>query len=139
MKFTHSELYSNVKKLLKEDSMSKYDKIKQRIEALDNGWTKEADDVITEINPNGNRGKTISIPAWDVQHGYYIEILDGNKKGLKQFDYSTQCEKLDAFKKALLWLLDHSNIKKDERQEKVEALEKQIKDLQREVNKLKEG
>lgn len=30
-----------------------------------------------------------------------------------EFPFSSQCQKLQAFKDALLWLLDHSDIKKD--------------------------
>jgi len=74
---------------VKEVPMSKYQELKERIENLENGWDKEADDILRE---------------------------------LKFFDKSLQCEKLKAFKQALFWLLDHSDIK-DEKEEKIKELE----------------
>jgi len=51
---------------------------------------------------------------------------------------------MSAFKQSLLWLLDHSSIKKDEKAEKiailqarVNDLETQRKDLQNQIDELK--
>lgn len=113
--------------LLKEVSMSKYDELKQRIEGLNNGWTREADDILNEIwfelncgwqyitfshNSSGKQGDGKSI------YSGTIYIHDGAGKYIykdytAKFEFHTQCEKNQAFKKALLWLLDHSDIKKD--------------------------
>lgn len=133
--------------LIKEGSMDKYTELKQRIERLDgNSSLKEVDDILQTIKiesmntylffiPMGNSGK--------------IHIYDFNKStnfqsiSEKDCEFNSQCEKLDALKNALLWLLEHSDIKKDEKQEKIEAIKKEIeemekkhKDLQRQIEEL---
>ena len=53
------------------------------------------------------------------------------------FNYNTQYEKNMAFKKALLWLLDHSKLAKEkERNKEIEDIRNQINKLQERLNKL---
>jgi hypothetical protein len=101
--------------LIKEASMSKYDELKQRIEDLNDGWNKEADDVLQEILPFIN-SKIVSIFIPMPSNTPFCQISFRDLKNLPispEFKYVTQCEKMTAFKQALLWLLDHSEIKKD--------------------------
>jgi hypothetical protein len=109
-------------KLFKEaNPMSKYDGLKNKIEGLNNGWTKEADDVLDEL------GESVK-SFWEKNHvEEYAPIIltipltkiggmsveNAENKEFFHIDYNSQCEKNQAFKKALLWLLDHSDIKKD--------------------------
>lgn len=109
--------------------MSKYDELKQRIEALDNGWDKEADDVIRELEVRYYISISTKIDG--------VEIQDNNREKIEYFGYNTQCEKLTAFKNALLWLLDHSDIKKDEKQEKIEELQLQVNALNKTLEELR--
>ncbi len=98
---------------------SMHEDLKQRIEALDDGWNKEADDLIREIQNHidNGLGRTIEINIWSnsyknrVKNGEIeVRIQVSQKRGVFKFD--TQCEKMQAFKDALLWLLDHSDISK---------------------------
>ncbi len=97
-----------------ENAMSKYDELKSRIEGVE-GWDKEADDILQEMGKeftleNGiSKSAYIEIPTSQIGN---IMIFDATKKEIKRFYFSSQCEKLSAFKKALMWLLDHSDIKK---------------------------
>ena len=94
--------------------MSKYDELKSRIENVE-GWDKDADDIMQEMGKeftleNGiSKSAYIEIPTSQIGN---IMIFDVTKKEIKRFYFSSQCEKLSAFKKALMWLLDHSDIKK---------------------------
>lgn len=98
-------------------SMNKYDELESRIEALQDGWTKEADDILNEVDKN----KAIRIAT--TNNCGCINIFNSAPVGsslkfpadtaLVKFHYSYQCEKLGAFRQALLWLLNHSAIKKD--------------------------
>jgi len=108
-------------KLIKRggNKMSKYEDLKRRINALDNGWTKTADDIMQEIwkapsddlqlywlligNEANSSIRIIKSP--------YNDNIEEDK--VADFRYKNQCEKLKAFKNALLWLLDHSDISKD--------------------------
>jgi len=108
-------------KLIKRggNKMSKYEDLKRRINALDNGWTKNADDIMQEIwkapsddlqlywlligNEANSSIRIIKSP--------YNDNIEEDK--VADFRYKNQCEKLKAFKNALLWLLDHSSISKD--------------------------
>jgi hypothetical protein len=102
------------------EPMSKYEELKARIEGLNNGWTKEADDILQEMNvqysiciPN-----KLSCGLGDIQI-YYPEAnslvapFSMKRYCIANFTYSSQCEKNRAFKNALLWLLDHSDIKRE--------------------------
>lgn len=124
---------------IKEATMSKYQELKERIENLQNGWDKEADDILAEIFPD-NSGEIyrMTIPVWRIVTGSCIEIRNAtDDKIIQCFRCRNQCEKLDAFKQALLWLLDHSDIKKDEKEEKIKELFKQIKPLQEQIEELR--
>ena len=112
-----------------EGSMDKYTELKQRIEGLKNGWDKEADEILQAV-----QGKQYII----IGYKSYLGItLDGDIDGKRQdFWWTDQCTKMDAFQSALLWLLDHSDIKKDEKQEKIEALKKQMDNIQKQIREL---
>ena len=102
-------LWSDDVQLIKEATMSsKYEILKQRIEALDNGWDKDADDI-----RNGFDLLTSIRIQDDATSGYGYILVSTNRED-KTFDFKNQCEKMSAFKSALLWLLDHSDIKKEE-------------------------
>jgi len=108
-----------IKLIKKGDAMSKYEDLKRRINALDNGWTKTADDIMQEIwkapsddlqlywlligNEANSSIRIIKSP--------YNDNIEEDK--VADFRYKNQCEKLKAFKNALLWLLDHSSISKN--------------------------
>ena len=104
------------KNLVKEVSMSKYDELKGRIEGLKNGWDKNADDIIREIFPSvgGSKGFMyyLNIPMW-FEISTSIDIRNKDNDISERFYYANQCSKMSAFKSALLWLLDHSKIKKE--------------------------
>ena len=139
------------------ESMSRYEELKGRIEDVE-GWGKEADDILEEIYKETSSktyfiGKD-SVCCWNIAIPPYnrrgrIEIIarddgyDYNRKPIKEFSYENQCGKNEAFKEALRWLLDNSEIGKkheelqDDRQEQIEGIEENIKDLQKKVNKLK--
>jgi len=124
----------------KMDTVSQYDTMKFRIENLQNGWDKDADDILAEIRPYMDKDYLLFIPFCSHGHIYIHDTQD--KKDVQaeswaSFYYDTQCEKMSAFKRALLWLLDHSSIKKDEKQEKIKELEGKVRELQEEIAKLK--
>ena len=100
--------------------MSKYENLKQRIEALDDGWNKEADDLLEEIMDKSDRVRWIELPT--TSEGDYIFINDSDDKHLwTSKKINSQCQKMEAFKDALLWLLNHSNIKKDLAGQEIDA------------------
>ena len=118
------------------DTMSKYDELKNRIKALHNGWDKEADDILNEIADKNKMHYYINIGT-SSKNGS-IEIQDNTSTKMSDyFNFKSQCEKMKAFKQALMWLLDHSEIKKDEKQDKIKALEEQVKDIQRQIEEIK--
>lgn len=96
-----------------EVKVDKYDELKARIEKI-TAWDENADNVLQEITDYRN-------PYWlsiCCHNGMGSAILvkdinckDGNENKAS-FTYENQCQKLLAFKKALIWLLDNSNIKK---------------------------
>lgn len=104
-----------------EKPMSEYSCIKSEIEALDNGWDKKADDLLQRIQgrytiiTQGGLGKywgkvfiytgNIWVSHWDRKDTEFIK---------QSFTYTNKYEKMSAFKKALIYLLDHSSIKKEE-------------------------
>ena len=116
--------------------MNKYDELKQRIEALSNGWDKEADDILIEIDL-GNKYINISACASDLT--WTIEIEDSTDETFFDISGSGQCEKMKGFRKALIWLLDHSSIKKDNKQDKIKDLENRMDILRKEIKELKKG
>ena len=96
-------------------SMSKYEDLKQRIEALDNGWDKKAADVILKMGERIICRYILYIPLDDSDNSELAIFNRGfcETRPMVSFNYSSQREKMEAFKKALLWLLDQSDIKKD--------------------------
>lgn len=107
-------------KLVKEDIMYKkltqYDDLAQRIGNV-KAWDKEADNITTELYKTTKHlgYLQISIPLDYAQTAFHIIKWEGsNWKEIATFAFRGQCEKLEAFKKALMWLLDHSDIKKVE-------------------------
>jgi len=98
--------------------------LRTRIEALDNGWDKEADDILQEIiediNPHcafeigvvyvGDSLKTgyfrITCKDFPERVGQYMDSLPW----AKEIRFDDQCSKMKAFKEALLWLLDKSGL-----------------------------
>lgn len=117
------------------DKVSRYVDLKRRIEGLSNGWDKEADDILQEI---GSRLR-IQIPCSTDETTWCILIQDVDNKTQQALMYNgDSCTKMSAFRKALVWLLDHSEIKKDEKQSKIDDLQGQIDDLQRKVQGLQD-
>ncbi|KKK61561.1 hypothetical protein LCGC14_3013110, partial [marine sediment metagenome] len=105
-------------------TMTKYEELKRDIEGLENGWDKDADDVLQELNVSKDKFYTIEIEIRN-DHSIvgYLDLKHNNLVA-QRFEFHNQCEKMDAFRKALLHLLDHSNIKKTtEREDKILALE----------------
>ena len=105
----------NIRKI--EGFMSKYDNLKNRIDKV-TCWGKEADDILQEIIGDGMQCISIPCDNKDAQ----ITIHQGRRGTAKIgdttispllafFHYNSQYKKLSAFKKTLLWLLDHSDIK----------------------------
>jgi hypothetical protein len=109
--------------------------LRDRIEAL-TGWDKEADDIIRKLFEHTHD----KVCGWN----YYIaispdfsgkiKIINGNRgmpdfgEEVKDFDFSSQCSKLRAFKDALLFLLDQSGIEKSKVKSALEAEVKELKD-----------
>jgi len=114
---------------------SKYDELKRRIEALDDGWNKEADNILDEISKETLKIFYINICTKTAEDRIEIETSGHDVKEV--FSYRGQCQKMEAFKKALIWLLDHSNIKKDDKEDKIKELEDKVNDIQKEIKELK--
>ena len=104
-------------------NFSKYQDLKNRINNLKGGWTKEADDILQEIYFSGSK---VHFKYYSINIGVrndclgrggvqQVEVLVGaNRVSQVSFYYNFQHEKMDAFKKALMWLLDRSGIKEAE-------------------------
>jgi len=123
-----------------ERTMSKYDELKERIERLQNGWDKEADDILVELSKETKNLYWLLIPISD--NGWmWLKYGDTREKNnsyvAKETYFYNQCEKMKQFKRHLLYILDHSNIKKDEKEEKRAELQKQIDDLQKQIEELR--
>ncbi|MFA5388842.1 MAG: hypothetical protein WC312_03710 [Candidatus Omnitrophota bacterium] len=125
----------------KGETMSEYDEIKVRIDNITGETSiKEVDDILERMYDYKNSKNDmnlyfIAIPAWKVE-GDSIKIIHmGNIQA--SFIFNTQCQKLIALKSALTWLLNHSDIKKDGRQEKIAELERRQAELQKEIEELK--
>jgi len=142
------ESEGSLKLIERSKPMSKYDELKGRINKLDNGWDKEADDIIEIMMIH----KPVMIKIerhTGIDVGYIIidkgqSAASFNLEKDVKFEYHSQRSKNSAFKKALLWLLDHSSIK-NKKQERIEELEskaselrRQAKDLQQQIDQLKE-
>lgn len=85
--------------------------LKERIAALNNGWDKEANRILEEMNFKCD----ISIPATNGNHYIEIHAWQGSGSGdvetrkiLKRIAFNGECHKNMAFKEALLWILEKS-------------------------------
>lgn len=97
-----------------EVKVNKYDDLKNRIDKV-TCWGKECDDILQEIQVNHSFDiQRDASTGCDRNTGIIkIHILRGyTPEETGFFRYGSQCEKLDAFKEALMFLLDHSDIKK---------------------------
>ncbi len=143
LKETGDEIWiDDLFKLVIGGTMSKYNDLKERISNVV-GWTKKTDDIIREMCKNGKIYDFVIITHGDGVGGR-ICLFSYQGKGRNiyseeevMFVFSHQYSKNDAFKKALMWLLDHSDIKKDEKAEKIAELQDRMEDLQTEINNLK--
>ncbi len=106
-----------LRSLIKEEiPMSQYNKLKSEIEQV-TGWDKKADDILDKM------GSSFRLTDSSILTSAYIEIpttkcgnifiFNAGKAEIQRFHYSSQCEKLEAFKQALMYLLNCSDIKKD--------------------------
>lgn len=122
--------------------MSKYTELKERIEELDNGWDKDADDIANEL-----RGVATSTYHLSLSVGLnnYVRVYSGARtkegslgKVLVKFEYDSQCEKNTAFKNALAWILDMSKFAKDHKKnsDKREKLQQQLDDIQTQLDNM---
>ena len=111
--------------------MSKYDELREKIENL-TAWDKKADDVLGVIQGHLRAPCEIFV---SLGSSGYVSVRGAK---VEIFTFSSQCEKLGAFKAACLWILDQSGLKQeDEKAEKIAEIEKKIEDLQGEVEKLR--
>ena len=103
----------------KEVKMSKYQKLKSRIEkwyhearSKGGGWDKELDDILNEIN----YGRNCALLFKEYESNKVISAGTPKKlKGLeyRDFHYTSQCSKLTALKDAVMWLLENSDYKNE--------------------------
>ncbi|HNX03745.1 MAG TPA: hypothetical protein PKM71_08790 [Candidatus Cloacimonas sp.] len=120
------------------EPMSKYTELKQRIEAINQNTTvKEWDDLLGELYQGVRMVQETPFHLMMCIDTYSGGINITNIRGRNFFhiEYHSQCEKGKAIKKAMLWLLDHSAIKKDEKAEKIAELKKEMEIL---AGKIKE-
>lgn len=128
--------------LVKEESMSKYDELKRKIEDLNNGWTKDADDIYHEILTGWEDHSEKPVIAVSVGQIYVYAGWTYTMKNTQHFkavfNFETQCEKNNAWKKVLLWMLDNSSIKdeKEKRDSRRKEIDAEIGRLQEEWRKL---
>jgi len=84
--------------------------LRSRIEALDNGWDKEADDILQEVQGNYKlRVLQDKEYGWVQTFAPNKSIIESNDR-IEEYRFDNQCEKMTAFKDALLWLLDKSGL-----------------------------
>lgn len=89
--------------------------LRDRIEALDNGWNKEADDILEDI------GLEYSIDSITKYNTGFNKVYNYARDGewSPEFYFTDQCSKLEAFKKVLLWLLDKSGLESHKKGDKI--------------------
>lgn len=123
------------------EPISKYSDLKERIEALDNGWTKEADDIIQELTNFSCITSYINI--WQNQGclsgGIELKLSKMGSKCGNLFTFETQCEKHKVFQKALLWWLDHSDIKKQDHSQEIAKLKEDMQNIQKRIEELEKN
>jgi len=103
----------------KGDPMS----LKSRIEALENGWDKDGDEILEELLYE--RQYYFSVLQCQDESGH-IGIFNRSSANwkfytdeVKKFAFNSQCEKMQAFKDALLWLLDKSGLEGHKKGDKI--------------------
>ena len=101
--------------------MNKYEELKNRIEALDNGWDKDADDILMEIEAISGWKACIQVDSY---HRKIVIVREKSSWGFGfndevEYHYKDQCSKNSAFKDALLCILYHckSEMKEEEKPE----------------------
>lgn len=122
----------NIELVERSKSMSQHDTLKARIEKV-TAWDKEADDILQEILKHWNDGSVYLKVNNSIGHALgigHIQITDS-----PEFAWSDQGEKLEAFKEALMWLLNHSDIR-NEKQEEIGKIKEDMKVLQGRLDKL---
>lgn len=100
--------------LISGGDMDKYAELKGRIEAVQ-AWDKEADNILDEIGLVEGVHYSIQIATHNTENELFRNVIlrTGDNGSIETtFPYTSQYSKLSAFKKALMWLLDHSDIKK---------------------------
>lgn len=121
--------------------MSKYEELEQRISKV-TGWDKGADDIISELRVYKDSSLVsthLCIDLSDTKNGIgYMKVVTSEKEVLYSRIYCSQREKLKVFKDILLWLLERSKIKKDEKYRKIVEIEKQVEELQEKLREIKE-
>ncbi|KKK71649.1 hypothetical protein LCGC14_2911790, partial [marine sediment metagenome] len=122
-----------------DDNVSRYDEIKQEIEDhrnLKTGWNKRFDDILQGMGRIVFDTYVLYIPF---QNAGMIRILarGAPSKGVRDFQYSSQCKKNDALHDAAIWFLDHSDIK-DQKAEKREELQRQLDDVKKQQDSIQE-
>ena len=97
--------------------------LRTRIEALENGWDKEADDILQEMSIQYDHIR-INTVVFSCSTDY-IEV-DASIKGKSmdnpgklRWNHTDQCSKMEAFKDALLWLLDKSGLERHKKGDKI--------------------
>jgi hypothetical protein len=106
--------------------VSNYDSIKSRIEAITgNTSIKEVDDILRDIGKDNLFTRNDNLKCFSVE----------SKDGWRNIPYDTQCSELSAFKQALLWLLNNSEIKY-KRLEEIFVLKKQMGEIQDKIANL---
>ena len=90
--------------------------LRSRIEALDNRWDKEADDILQEILDSLSfNGKWIDLRIERCGGGNnnsdgWVKVETCKDGESDTFHFTDQCSKMQAFKDALLWLLEKSGL-----------------------------
>ena len=108
-------------KFIGESTMTQYDDLKERISNV-TGWDKEADDILQEIGGDyyicikARNSESTFVRSVEIQSNVGDRVLVG-----RPLRYRNQCEKLSAFKQALLWLLDKSEAEKAKEGDRAEV------------------
>jgi hypothetical protein len=124
-------------KKIEGDTMSKYEEFKQGIEAL-TCYDEKADGLLQELLKACKEDWNLTICNYKDGSGW-VSISDPNYLiGMKMISWNPEprCDAFKAIKKGLLWLLDHSNFKKDEKQERIDQLQKQVDDFRKQADEL---
>ena len=127
-----------------EFMVNKYEELKEKIKNLNNGWDKEADDILQEILSYCDE-EIVEFEIKFLSHEGLIRIKTKPKNSdMYTADYpvnfNSQCSRNEAFKKILLYLLNKTNLKKEVTlKEKISKLENELSELKQELKKLLKG